>query len=201
MRAGLLHDRRAFFLWTVGESHASLEERRIAVRLVPAEPPTVERALVLGGLASTTMAALRYRESKEMAEEALGVLRAIGSREGEPRLLNILGVDLVGLGEIDAGLAQLREAVSAARDVSPIESRVGIEHNLCYFLSMTDHLDEALEATRGRARRRPANRSRPQIRRRAARDPRRRPVPAGAVGRGVRGDPDGARRSRRSRRS
>ena len=103
VRAGLLHDRRAFFLWTVGESHASLEERRIAVRLVPADPPTVERALVLGGLASTTMAALRYRESKEMAEEALGVLRAIGSREGEPRLLNILGVDLVGLGEIDAG--------------------------------------------------------------------------------------------------
>ena len=147
VRAGLLHDRRAFFLWTVGESHASLEERRIAVRLVPADPPTVERALVLGGLASTTMAALRYRESKELAEEALGVLRAVGSREGEPRLHNILGVDLVGLGEIEAGLAQLREAVSAAREVSPIESRVGIEHNLCYFLSVTDHLDEALEAT------------------------------------------------------
>ena len=147
VRAGLLHDRRAFFLWTVGESHASLEERRIAVRLVPADPPTVERALVLGGLASTTMAALHYRESKELAEEALGVLRAVGSREGEPRLHNILGVDLVGLGEIEAGLTQLREAVSAARDVSPIESRVGIEHNLCYFLSVTDHLDEALETT------------------------------------------------------
>jgi tetratricopeptide (TPR) repeat protein len=128
------------------ESQAA-DEHRIAVRLVPADPPTVDRALVLGGLASTTMAALRYRESKEVAEEALGVLRAVGSREGEPRLHNILGVDLVGLGEIEAGLAQLREAVSAARDVSPIESRVGIEHNLCYFLSVTDHLDEALEAT------------------------------------------------------
>ncbi|MFL5769295.1 MAG: helix-turn-helix transcriptional regulator [Chloroflexota bacterium] len=147
VRAGLIHDRRALFLWTLGESHASLEERRLAVALVPADPPTVDRAQVVGGLASTTMAFLHYRESRELAEEALQVLRSVGSREGEPRLLNILGVDLVGLGEIDAGLEHLRDAVAAAREVSPVESRVGIEHNLCYFLSIADHLDEALEAT------------------------------------------------------
>jgi ATP/maltotriose-dependent transcriptional regulator MalT len=147
VRAGLIHDRRAFFLWTLGESHASLEERHIAVRLVPPDPPSVERALVLAGLASTTMAFLQYRESREVAEEALHVLRSVGSREGEPRLLNVLGSDLVGLGEIDAGLAQLREAVVAARELSPVETRVAIEHNLCYFLSISDHLDEALEAT------------------------------------------------------
>jgi ATP/maltotriose-dependent transcriptional regulator MalT len=147
VKAGLIHDRRALFLWTLGESGASFEERRIAVQLVPAEPPSVERAQVVGGLASTTMAYLRYRESKELAEEALSVLRSVGSRDGEARLLNILGVDLVGLGEIEAGLAHLREAVSTTDDGSSIDTQVGVEHNLCYFLALTDHLDEALQTT------------------------------------------------------
>jgi ATP/maltotriose-dependent transcriptional regulator MalT len=147
VQAGLIHDRRAFFLWTLGQSHASMDERRIAVKLVPADPPSVDRAQILGGLASTTMAFLRYRESRELAEEALDVLRTVGSREGEPRLLNVLGVDLVGIGEIDAGLANLREAVAAAREVSPIDQLVAIEHNLCYFSALADHLEEALEAT------------------------------------------------------
>jgi ATP/maltotriose-dependent transcriptional regulator MalT len=146
-RAGLLHDRRGFFLWTLGQSHAAIDERRLAVRLVPAEPPSVERAQVLGGLASTQMAFLHYRESRELAEEALAVLRAIGSRDGEPRLLNVLGVDLLGLGEIDAGLAHLRDAVAAAREVAPVDTLVGIEHNLGYFAGLSDHLDEALDAT------------------------------------------------------
>jgi ATP/maltotriose-dependent transcriptional regulator MalT len=147
VQAALLHDRRAFFLWTLGESHASLEERRIAVRLVPAEPPSVERAQVLGGLASATMAFLRYRESKEVAEEALGVLERVGTHEGEARLRNVLGVDLVGLGEIDEGLANLRAAVETADDSMAIDTRVGIEHNFAYFLGLADHLEEALEAT------------------------------------------------------
>ena len=148
VQAGVLHSRKAFFLWTVGESHASLEERRIAVRLVPPEPPSVERAQVLAGLASTTMAFLRYRESREVAEEGLAVLRSIDSHDGEARLLNILGVDLVGLGEIDAGIAYLREAVVAARDSDlSVDQQVAVEHNLAYFSALADHLDEALEAT------------------------------------------------------
>jgi ATP/maltotriose-dependent transcriptional regulator MalT len=147
VQAGLVHDRRAFFLWTVGQSHASLDERRVAVQLVPADPPSVERAQVVGGLASATMAFLRYRESRELADEALAVLRSVGSRDGEARLLNILGVDLVGIGEIDAGLEYLRDAVTSARETSPIDIQIGVVHNLAYFSALADHLDEALETT------------------------------------------------------
>jgi DNA-binding NarL/FixJ family response regulator len=147
VRSGLIHARRAYLLWALGESRSSIDEYRVAIDLVPVEPPSAERASVVGGLASRLMAASRYRESKELAIEAIGVLRATGSNEGEARLLNVLGVDLVSLGEIDAGLEQLREAVTLAQELAPIETRVAVRTNLCYFLSQTDRLEEGLTAT------------------------------------------------------
>jgi ATP/maltotriose-dependent transcriptional regulator MalT len=147
VRAALIHDRRALFLWTVGESHASLEARRTAIELVPADPPSVERAVVLGGLASALLQFGRYRESRELGEEALTVLRSTESRQGEARLLNIVGADLVGLREIDAGIDRLREAVAVARENAPIETLVGIEHNLSFYLAWSDHLHASLDAT------------------------------------------------------
>jgi DNA-binding NarL/FixJ family response regulator len=147
VRAGLIHARRAFFLWTIGQSHASIDEHRIAISLVPAEPPSPDRAWVLGGLASALMPFAQYRESRELAEEAIRVLRASDSREGEPRLLNVLGVDLVSLGETEAGLDRLREAVASARELGPVDTMVGVEHNLCFFLANTDNLEEGLAAT------------------------------------------------------
>ena len=50
-----------------------------------------------------------------LAEGALALLRAADSHEGEVRLFNILGVDLVGLGEIETGLDHLRQGVEGTR--------------------------------------------------------------------------------------
>jgi DNA-binding CsgD family transcriptional regulator/tetratricopeptide (TPR) repeat protein len=142
--AGVMRSKLAFYLWTTGQTQASVAEYRAAVELVPAEPPSVERARVLGGLAATLPAAGRYRESREITEEALGTLRAAGSHEGEPRLLNLLGMDLVGLGDIDAGLDHLRVAVRIARETGALESQIGAQHNLAFFLSQTDRFEEGL---------------------------------------------------------
>ena len=112
----------------------AVDEYRAAVALVPAEPPSVERARVLGGLAATLPAAGRYRESREISEEALATLRAAGSHEGEARLLNVLGMDLVGLGDVDAGLDHLRVAVRIARETGALDAQLGAQHNLAFFL-------------------------------------------------------------------
>jgi DNA-binding CsgD family transcriptional regulator len=105
---------------------------------------------VVGGLASALMPTGRYRESRELAEEAVATLRATGSHDGEARLLNVLGVDLVGLGETEAGLEHLREAVRIAREVGPPETLLSVHHNLAFFLAQTDHLEEGLRvATEG----------------------------------------------------
>jgi DNA-binding CsgD family transcriptional regulator/tetratricopeptide (TPR) repeat protein len=142
--AALLHSKLAYNLWTAGDSQASLVEHRRAVELVPPEPPTVDRARVVGGLASALMPAGHYRESRELCEEAIATLRAAGSHEGEARLLNVLGVDLVGLGDVDAGLDHLRVAVRLARETGAVDSQLVSQHNLCFFLGQTDRFEEGL---------------------------------------------------------
>jgi ATP/maltotriose-dependent transcriptional regulator MalT len=150
VRAGLVHARLGFYSWLTGESQVMIDEHRRALELIPAEPPSVERARVVGGLASALMPTGRYRESRELADEAVATLRATGSRDGEARLLNVLGVDLVGLGETEAGLDHLREAVRIAREVGPPETLLSVHHNLAFFLAQTDHLEEGLRvATEG----------------------------------------------------
>ena len=44
MRAGLMHARLGFFRWMIGESQAYIDEIQRAIALIPATPPTVERA-------------------------------------------------------------------------------------------------------------------------------------------------------------
>ena len=144
-RAGVLRSKLAFYLWTTGQTKLAVNEHRTAVALVPADPPSVERARVLGGLAATLPAAGRYRESREITEEALSTLRATGSHDGEPRLLNLLGMDLVGLGDVDAGLDHLRVAVRIARETGALEGQLGAQHNLAFFLSQTDRFEEGLQ--------------------------------------------------------
>jgi len=145
LAAALLHSKLAYNLWTAGDSQASLVEHRRAVGLVPPEPPTVERARVVGGLASALMPAGHYRESRELCEEAIATLRAAGSHDGEARLLNVLGVDLVGLGDVDAGLDHLRVAVRLARETGAVDSQLVSQHNLCFFLGQTDRFEEGLK--------------------------------------------------------
>jgi DNA-binding CsgD family transcriptional regulator/tetratricopeptide (TPR) repeat protein len=149
IRAGLIHARLGWFRWATGESHAMIDESRLAMELIPDEP-TMERATVVGGLASALMPTGRYRESRELCEEAIATLRAAGSHEGEARLLMILGVDLVGLGDAEAGLDHLRVAIRIARESGPSDVMVAAQHNLAFFLAQTDHFEEGLRvATEG----------------------------------------------------
>ncbi|HEX5015362.1 MAG TPA: AAA family ATPase [Candidatus Limnocylindrales bacterium] len=143
-RAGLVRSKMAYNLWATGDSKAALEQHQAAVALVPAEPPTVERARVLGGLASMFMPTGHYRESRELCEEAIATLRAAGSHDGESRLLTVLGVDLVGLGDIEAGLDHLRVAVRLGRETGAVESQLVAQHNLAFFLGQTDRFEEGL---------------------------------------------------------
>ena len=144
IRAGLLHARLGYFRWLIGESQSMIDETRRGMELIPATPPTVERAKVVGGLASALMPTGRYRESRDLCTEAIATLRATGSHEGEAKFLMILGVDLVALGETDSGLDHLREAVEIARVSGPPETMLAIQHNLAFFLVQTDRYDEGL---------------------------------------------------------
>jgi DNA-binding CsgD family transcriptional regulator/tetratricopeptide (TPR) repeat protein len=149
--AGLLHARLGYLTWARGDGEAALAEHREAVRLVPADPPTTARANVLGALGGALMGLGQWAESKSVCEAAIDCAVRAEAVPEESRARNMLGSDLVALGEIDAGLHELRESHRLAGP-GPSELFVITAHNLGLNLLAADRLDEALEAaSSGRA--------------------------------------------------
>ena len=93
------------YLYATGSDDAALAALERAVELVPAEPPSPERAYALGSLAGGLMVAWRYAESLAIAEQALALARDVGAGEAEVRALTVLGSDLAYLGRGEEGSA------------------------------------------------------------------------------------------------
>ncbi len=151
---GVIHSRLAFLTWSGGDGEAALAEHRRAVELVPAEPPSTERAVVLGGLGGALMGLGRWAESRPICEAAIVCARDAGSAHEESRARTMLGSDLVALGHVEAGLDELRRAHQLAGP-DDTELWVVTGHNLGLNLLVADRLDEALAVasdTRGGAR-------------------------------------------------
>jgi DNA-binding CsgD family transcriptional regulator len=116
LRAASLHERLARYLHASGRGDAALAALRRAVELVPAQPPSPERAQALAALGSGLNLAWRYEESCRSCLQALALARAVESRAAELRALVVLGVDLAYLGRGDQGLAQLSLALRLAQE-------------------------------------------------------------------------------------
>lgn len=140
--AGLLHSRLAFLTWSGGDGEGALAEHRRAVELVPDEPPSTERAAVLGGLGGALMGLGRWAESRPICEAAIACAVEVGAAHHESRARTMLGSDLVALGDVEAGLDELRRAHELA--TQPTELWVVTGHNLGLNLLVADRLDEAL---------------------------------------------------------
>jgi len=123
-RAALLHVVLGEYLLDIGSKDGLLAAFERAVELVPAEPPSPERAYALGSLAGGLMVDWRHAESLPIAEEALALARGIGAREAEVRALTVLAGDLAYLGRGTEGLAHFRQALQLAEDIG---DRVGLE--------------------------------------------------------------------------
>jgi DNA-binding CsgD family transcriptional regulator len=122
-RVAALLQQRARFLWQLGRAPESVPGLERAVALLPADPPTVERAQALGRLGLMTMLSGEYARSRTYAEEALAVARVVGARAEEAVALNCLGADLDALGDRAAGLEHLRRAWSIATEVGRADVR------------------------------------------------------------------------------
>jgi DNA-binding CsgD family transcriptional regulator/tetratricopeptide (TPR) repeat protein len=133
-RAALLHVDLAEYLYATGSQNAGLAALERAVELVPAEPPSPERAYSLGSLAGGLMLAWRHMESLQISEQALAQARDISAREAEVRALTVLGVDLAYLGRGEEGLARLRQALQLAEEIG---DDLGLERA---YINLTDAL-------------------------------------------------------------
>jgi tetratricopeptide (TPR) repeat protein len=90
VRAGLLQERLGRYLW-LSVDQAALRAYEEAVRLVPAEPPSVERARVLAGYAQILGLLGKDEQCRQAAEEALAAARRAGARREEGRALGLVG--------------------------------------------------------------------------------------------------------------
>lgn len=141
--AGMLRSRLGYLMWANGEADGALLEHERAVALVPAEPPSAERAHVLGALGGALMGLGRWAESRPVCEAAIACAIAVGSVGEEGRARSMLGSDLVNLGDVEAGLAEHREAHRLAGSMPELFIVTG--HNLALNLLAADHLEDALD--------------------------------------------------------
>jgi DNA-binding CsgD family transcriptional regulator/tetratricopeptide (TPR) repeat protein len=131
-RTALLYARLSRYLYECGKDDAGLAALEQAVELVPAEPPSAERAEVLATFGSGLRLAWRFEESLSVCQDALAVARAVGARQAEFRARNVLGSDLVFLGRAEEGLSHLRQVLELAEESGdPVELGVA-------FTSLTD---------------------------------------------------------------
>ncbi|MGN6867721.1 MAG: helix-turn-helix transcriptional regulator [Solirubrobacteraceae bacterium] len=138
------------FLARADEAHATLER---AASLLPADPPTVARALVL-----TSLARLRavfsgdYETCEEVSEQALSAARAAATREQEANAQIMLGVARCYLGEHDAGIASLQAGRELAEAIGADATALRAHLNLSDSLELLGRHAEAAEvAERGLA--------------------------------------------------
>ncbi len=148
-RAAILHVYLGEYLYETGTNDALLTEFECAVELVPAEPPSVERAYAVSSRAGALMVAGRYSESLPVAEEALALARRVGAGEAEVRALTVIGGDLAQLGRSNEGLAYFRKALQLAEEIGDLW---GLERAYINFTHVLTMLGQPRESARlGRA--------------------------------------------------
>ena len=148
-RAAILHVNLGEYLVEIGNNDAALAELERAVELVPARPPSAERAYAVSSRAGGLMVAGRYSESLPVAEEALALARRVGAGEAEVRALTVLGGDLAYLGRSNEGLAYFRQALQLAEEIG---DHWGLERAYVNFTDALTMLGQPRESARlGRA--------------------------------------------------
>src|SRR5262249_15585609 len=144
VRAGLLREREARCSWMLDRgADELLPLNHEAVRLVPAEPPSEERAIVLSALGQQLMLAGRNRDAIGWGEEAIAVAQQVGARVVEGHARNTLGTALGHRGEIEAGLEQLQEARAIALETQSWEDLSRAAVNTAGVLQADGRLEDA----------------------------------------------------------
>ena len=147
VQAGLLHERLGRFLWAADQD--GLPDHEEALRLVPADPPSWERARVLAGYAQILLLTDHSGEVPPVAVEAVAIARAVGARQAEGHALNTLSTALVSMGQVDEGIAGLHESRVIAEALGEIDdigrSYVNLTHALSGLGWWDQLVDDGLE--------------------------------------------------------
>jgi DNA-binding CsgD family transcriptional regulator/tetratricopeptide (TPR) repeat protein len=131
------------YLYETGDGEGAVAARAEAVRLLPAEPPSPQRARALAGYSHVLMLTHRDDESREPSNEALRLARHVGDRRVEAAVLGTLGPSLAARGE-EAGFGLLRESRAIAAELGDDLQVRRSYHNGSWALILWGRYDEAI---------------------------------------------------------
>jgi len=148
-RASVLRARLAECHSEAGDSKAALAAYEEASRLVASEPASAEKARVLAGHGTELMRQAHFSASRALCEQAIAVARAAGAQAEEGRALNTLGCDLASLGDPEAGIQKLRQALTLSEAAAKFDDLHRVYLNLSVVLGVdAGRLLEAMQVTR-----------------------------------------------------
>jgi ATP/maltotriose-dependent transcriptional regulator MalT len=146
LRAAGLHVQLGRLLRQASETDESLAEFDRALELLP-PGADVERARLREQQAANLMLGGRYSEGEALANEAATTARALGLAELESGALSTAGFARASLGDVEAGLDQLRRARDLGIAGPPsVHARAVI--NLSEVLDVSGRITEALAEVR-----------------------------------------------------
>jgi DNA-binding CsgD family transcriptional regulator/tetratricopeptide (TPR) repeat protein len=143
MHTGTLLERLAVYHLGSGNPDAAQPAALRALDLLPAAPPSVARAHVLGVLAQALGLKCHFSDSNDIAQEALSTARSVGSATAEIRALGCIGRNATAVGGADVGVRTMREALALARSVGDFTGAAEISIELALALHWAGDLDEA----------------------------------------------------------
>lgn len=144
IRAGLTYERLGRYLWVLGRTEDAHEAHRVAVEVLPGDPPSAERARVLAGQAQILMLDARFSEATPYAEAAIEMARKVGAREVLGHALNTLGVAVATTGDPDRGIDHLLEARAIAEEMDNHDDLARTYSNLAEMYTIARRFDEAI---------------------------------------------------------
>ena len=144
VRAGVLHERRGKYMGVGGDLNSRFRALHEAVRLIPSNPPSEERARVLASLAEAMLLAAREEEAEAASREAIAIARQVGAERELGRALVVLGWAQATRRGFEAGSASLREACRLAEKHADPDMLATAYGFLAEELMQADRLEEAI---------------------------------------------------------
>jgi predicted ATPase/DNA-binding CsgD family transcriptional regulator len=151
-RAAWLHGMLQRSLWSMLRADEAVEALEHGLALLADNGPSPERAGLLARQARMLMLQSRYHRAVSVARRAIAEQREL-TEQGAAHLdyagaLNALGVSLAATGDIDEGVAALREALDGANRRGHLQDVAAAAANLSEALHRVGRTAEALEVAR-----------------------------------------------------
>ena len=147
-RAAAIRVRLAGTMYSSGDEDGAVAEARRACDLVADRGPSQAKVRALSELASLHLRIVQQdpRPAIDAAREAVAVAAAIGDRYAQSHALRTLGTALCWAGDVEEGVAQLREALSLSIAITNPTAILGVYMRL--YISLVDFARDDDEAAR-----------------------------------------------------